>query len=256
MNLKVKSELLSKYFITKFALNLKYNILVIFVDNTKTTTFFHLPPQQPPLEIFQGQSKPTGKKSSLAWNHDGTFLALGSNSLELWKFDGKKMIAAKNYQEDFIDIKIVAWSPDCHTIAYGGISKKNTIKIKNISTGSTRDLVIPLTVCGISFDPFGKYLIVLLRNNVVIAYNSNDLTKMREVMLSPQASSKNNLFTVREIRTMSWSPDFNNLVCPSLDDSKVSLALNLCRSSGFKVGQAFLGHVSSISCAKFNPNLY
>jgi WD40 repeat protein len=55
---------------------------------------------------------------------------------------------------------------------------------------------------------------------------------------------------------MGWSPDFNHLVCPSLDDNKISLALDLCRSTGFKVKQVFLGHVSSISCATFNPNLY
>lgn len=48
---------------------------------------------------------------------------------------------------------------------------------------------------------------------------------------------------------MGWSPDFSYLVSPSLDDSKVSLALNFSRANGFKLKQAFLGHVSSISCA-------
>lgn len=55
---------------------------------------------------------------------------------------------------------------------------------------------------------------------------------------------------------MSWSPDFNHLVCPSLDDSRIALALSLNRSTHFKVRQAFMGHVSSISCCQFNPNLY
>lgn len=150
----------------------------------------------------------------------------------------------------------MTWSPDSQMIAYGGLSRKNTIKIKNIQTGGTRDLPIPLTVSGISFDPFGKYLLLLLMNNIVYVYNSSNLSKVREVPLSPSADPNQNSNTVKEIRMMGWSPDFHHMVCPSLDDSKVSLALDLSRSGGFKVRQAFLGHVSSISCASFNPNLY
>ena len=200
-------------------------------------------------------SKPTGKKSSIAWSKDGNCLALGSNNLELWRFDGRKMTPVKSYSEDFVDIKIVVWSPDSQSIAYGGLSKKNTIKIKNIQLGATRDLPIPLAVSGISFDPFGKYLVILLRNNVISVYNTSNLSKVKEIPLSP-TDPHNNTNTVKEIRIMDWSPDFNHLICPSLDDSKVSLALNLSRNSGFKIRQAFLGHVSSLSCSSFNPNLY
>ena len=78
-----------------------------------------------------------------------------------------------------MDVKIISWSPDSSQVAYGGLSRKNTIKIKNIETGATRDLPIPLAVCGISFDPFGKYLILLLRSNIVYVYNSNNLTKVK-----------------------------------------------------------------------------
>jgi len=55
---------------------------------------------------------------------------------------------------------------------------------------------------------------------------------------------------------MTWSPDFNIIVCPSLDDSKIALAVGLSRQNNFKIKHIFLGHVSSVSCAKFNPNLY
>jgi len=55
---------------------------------------------------------------------------------------------------------------------------------------------------------------------------------------------------------MAWSPEFGHLVCPSLDDSKVAFAVDLLRGNGFKTNQAFLGHISSIGCAKFNPHLY
>ena len=55
---------------------------------------------------------------------------------------------------------------------------------------------------------------------------------------------------------MAWSPDFSSTVVPSLDDSKIAIAVGLSRSHHFAPTQAFLGHVSSISCAKFNPHLY
>ena len=255
MNLKSKSHILGKHFVSKFSLNTKHNILAVYVDSADTVSFYHLANSQP-QEIFQGMSKPSGKKSALAWSNDGAYLALGSNNLEIWKFDGKKMTPVKNYSEDFFDVKIVSWSPDSINVAYGGLSRKNCIKIKNIQTGATKDLAIPLAVCSISFDPFGKYLLLLLRNNILYIYNASSLSKVKEVPLSPNTNKKESINTVRDIRGMGWSPDFNYLVCPSLDDSKVSVAVNLSRSGGFRFKQGFLGHVSSISCAKFNPNLY
>lgn len=141
-------------------------------------------------------------------------------------------------------------------MAYGGLSKKNTIKIKNIQSGNTQEISIPLVLSGMSYDPFGKYLLLLLRNNIVYVYNSSSLTKIREVLLSPDASPSRNVTTHVEVRTMGWSPDFNHLVCPSLDDNKIALAMDLCRTNNFKIRQVFLGHASSIICAQFNPNLY
>ena len=153
-------------------------------------------------------------------------------------------------------MKIIGWSPDSIQVAYGGISRKSCIKVKNIETGITRDISIPLAACAISFDPFGKYLLLLLRNNILYVHNATSLEKIKEIPLSLNLNTKENISTVRETRVMDWSPDFNYFVCPSLDDNKVSLALNLSRSGGFRVKQAFLGHVSSISSVKFNPNLY
>ena len=150
----------------------------------------------------------------------------------------------------------MSWSPDSAQIAYGGVSRKSCIKVKNIETGATREVPISLTVCSISFDPFGKYLLLLLRNNILYVHNANSLEKVKEVALSPGASEKESIATVKENRIMSWSPDFNFLVCPSLDDNKVSLAINISRGGGFRVKNVFFGHISSISSAKFNPTLY
>lgn len=81
-------------------------------------------------------SRPSGKKTSLSWSPDGIYLALGSNHLEIWKFDGKKIAPLRNFSDDFIDIKIISWSPDFQNLAYGGLSKKNTIKIRSLEGGN------------------------------------------------------------------------------------------------------------------------
>ena len=99
-------------------------------------------------------------------------------------------------------------------------------------------------------------MLLLLRNNILYVHNASSLEKVKEVALSPGASEKESIATVKENRIMSWSPDFNFLVCPSLDDNKVSLAINISRGGGFRVKNGFFGHISSISSAKFNPNLY
>jgi hypothetical protein len=124
------------------------------------------------IELFVGDSKPSGGKSSIAWSADGKFLALGLNNIELWSFHKKKLSPLKNYTEDFIDIKIIAWSPDSTSYCCGGLNKKNSIKIRNVENGTCKEIILSLAVSSISYDPFGKYLLILLRNNVLNVYNS------------------------------------------------------------------------------------
>ena len=139
MDLKIKNHILSKKFISKFAYNHNQSILACIVDSADTIAFFHLNKEEKSLiQIFAGTSKPSGKKSSIAWSHDGKYLALGSHNLQLWFFDGLKMAPKKVFPEDFIELKLLAWSPGSTMIAYGGLSKKSTIKIKNIENGSTQ----------------------------------------------------------------------------------------------------------------------
>jgi WD40 repeat protein len=197
MDLKAQSHILGRHFVTKIALNHPYQLLAAAIDSSDTLAFFRLLPNSPPEEVFQGMSKPSGKKSALAWSNDGNHLALGSSNLELWRFDGKKMVPLKTFSEDFVDVKIVAWSPDSISVAYGGLSRKNVIKVKNIESGATRDLKVPLALCSISYDPFGKYLLVLLRNNTLYVYNSSHFVKIREICLSPKGDPHGNVNTVK-----------------------------------------------------------
>lgn len=63
------------------------------------------------------------------------YLSLGSAQLEIWKLDEYKLAPLKNYNDDFIDIKIIAWSPDSTSLAYGGLSKRNVIKVRSLESG-------------------------------------------------------------------------------------------------------------------------
>lgn len=98
MDLTVKSHIVSKSCISKFSLNQTHNLLAAIVKSADTIAFYYL--QSEPLslqEVFQGTSKPAGNKSTLTWSNDGTYLALGSSQLELWRFDGKKMVPVKTF---------------------------------------------------------------------------------------------------------------------------------------------------------------
>lgn len=82
MNLTIHNHLLSKQFINNIAFNHVHNIVAAIIDATDTIAFYHYHPQNHTItEIFQANSKPSGKKTSLAWSHDGQYLALGSAQL-------------------------------------------------------------------------------------------------------------------------------------------------------------------------------
>lgn len=105
----------------------------------------------------------------------------------------------------------------------------------------------------ISFDPFGKYLFVLLRNNHLEIYNTLNYQKQKTINLSPVNVKIN---PIREIRSGGWSPDYGNFVIPSLDDSRINISFNLSRKYDFQIRNVYMGHCSAISCCKFNPKLY
>jgi hypothetical protein len=57
--------------------------------------------------------------------------------------------------------------------------------------------MLSLAVSSISYDPFGKYLIILLRNNVLNVYNSTSFEKQKEIPLSPNINTASNMNTVK-----------------------------------------------------------
>jgi len=82
MEVTIRNHLLHRQFIGKITLNVPHSIIAAIIDATDTIAFFHYHPTSQTLqEIFQGTSRPSGKKTSLAWSNDGHYLALGSANL-------------------------------------------------------------------------------------------------------------------------------------------------------------------------------
>lgn len=133
MELSVQNQLLHRQFLSKISFNACHSLLAAIADAADTVAFYHYQPSQGIFtEIFQNTSRPAGKKSCLSWSPNGMYLSLGSAQLEIWKLDEYKLAPLKNYNDDFIDIKIIAWSPDSTSLAYGGLSKKNVIKVRSL----------------------------------------------------------------------------------------------------------------------------
>jgi WD40 repeat protein len=139
MEVIVKNIQISKTHISKMAYNNLNNILACNIDGNDTVLFFALDSQTMTfIELFKGMSKPPGSKISMSWSPDGKYLALAAGNIEIWEFKDGRIKPVKTFQEDFIEIKIIEWSVDSQCYACGGISRTNTIKVRNIETGKMR----------------------------------------------------------------------------------------------------------------------
>ena len=110
------------------------------------------------------------------------------------------------------------------------------------------------SICGLMWDPLSKYFLALLLNNQLIVFKCQnwDIFKKVSLNLSPKYSS---LSCKRQRRSLTWSPDYNFLIVPSLDDSIVPLACAIDRQN-FEIKQCFFGHFSTINYVAFNSNIY
>lgn len=133
MDLRVKNEVIQRQSITKMAFNPVHSLLAAIADGADAVSFHHYQPHLNTFtEVFTSSSRPSGKKSSLSWSWDGLQLALGSANLEVWRLEEDKLVPVRSYNDEFIDIKMIAWSGDGSSICYGGLSKKNSVKVRSM----------------------------------------------------------------------------------------------------------------------------
>lgn len=148
------------------------------------------------------------------------------------------------------------WSQDSQLYLCYGITPKDTplsLNIRNIETQHLKQIYTSDMVILANFDPFGKYIVVLLLGNALELYDAHTLDKIRSINL---AETKNDVPTLRDHRLGDWSPEYGFFVCPNLNDSRLPIALVFDRNRNFNIKEILIGHQATISCAKFNPNVY
>lgn len=90
-------------------------------------------------------------------------------------------------------------------------------------------------------------------NNILDLYDSRTLDKVKSINM---AESKNDIPTSRDKRHADWSPQYSYFAVPNLNDSKLPTAIILDRNKNFSPKQIILGHQATISCLKFNPQVF
>ncbi len=137
-----------------------------------------------------------------------------------------------------------------------GINPKDSplsVNVRNLETNELKQIITQDTPILVNFDPFGKYIAVLMLKNNIDLYDASTLDKIRSIIL---AETKNDIPTLRDRRLADWSPEFSYFVCPNLHDSKTPTAVIFDRNKNFVTKDILIGHQSPISCAKFNPQAF
>ena len=227
-------------------------------------------------EVLKNSTRPSALMTALSWSPNGSNLVLGNTAVELWNFDSVREGKSKNYQlkhntvfnEEFIEIRQLVWSPDSESFAIAGIHKTFSIIIRNIISKQFKIIALDSIVSAICFDPFDRYLSILNGRNCLNLYtnhnefyksiplsSSSTIDKCQTLSASSMGQSES-LMTVKEIRGIDWSADFSSIVMPSLEDNKMPIAIQLSRIRDFKPEFVFIGHSSPINVMKFHPKLF
>lgn len=104
-----------------------------------------------------------------------------------------------------------------------------------------------------NFDPFGKYIVVLLKTNTIVFYDAQTLDPLQEISM---ACNERDPPPFKDRRVIDWSPDYGYVLVPNLNEFKVPIAVLFDRHSKFSVHMVISGHTYPITCIKFNPNIF
>jgi WD40 repeat protein len=176
--------------------------------------------------------------------------------VDLWRFEEERMAPLRIINEGFIEIKRVTWAQDSQCYLCYGINPKDTplsVNIRHIESNTLRQILTQETPVLADFDPFGKYIAVLGVSNVLELYDTRTLDKLRSINL---ADSKHDVPSLRDKRPADWSPEYSLLAAPNLNDTRVPSTIIFDRNRNFLVRDILLGHPATISCLRFNPNIF
>lgn len=179
MEVRIKYQLLSKATISSISYNSVYGVLGLAADGNDTATFFS-PSGTNDLRLSPRLSAESRPPSSgcISWSPNGKLVAVANTKVQLWVFDGVKMAPLRVINQGYIQIKNIVWSQDSrHYLCYG-LTPKDTplaINIRNVQTNELRQIQTSDIAVLANFDPFGKYIMVLLMKNCLDLYDAHTL---------------------------------------------------------------------------------
>eukprot|EP01091_Cochliopodium_minus_P005178 TRINITY_DN15141_c0_g1_i1.p1 TRINITY_DN15141_c0_g1~~TRINITY_DN15141_c0_g1_i1.p1 ORF type:complete len:373 (-),score=93.26 TRINITY_DN15141_c0_g1_i1:21-1139(-) len=203
------------------------------------------------------------------WSKDGQFLASGGDDklIFIWKLmgGGNEMGSlnenpnTENWRVFKVltghkgDISDISWSYDNRMIASSSLD--GTIMIWDTSVSSFGKLIRELNghnglIKGISWDPRHQFLASQSEDKSVIFWRISDW-KIEGTLKHPFQGTAGTSFFHR----LSWSPDGEQIVATNGLNSKHHIAPVINRGS-WDVKCDYVGHLSPIVVAKFNPRLF
>lgn len=108
--------------------------------------------------------------------------------------------------EGYIEIKNLIWSPDSQNYICHGVNPKDmplAVNIRRLENLEVRQIFTEETAVMANFDPFGKYVVVLLLSNTLEVFDVRTLEKIRSISL---AESQSDVLTKGDRRLGDWSP--------------------------------------------------
>jgi len=187
----------------------------------------------------------------LSWSPKGKYLITACDFPILWVDAGPIMKSLERFHHEPSEIHAVEWSPDEKRAIIG--TQTNLLYLYEVETKTQlKRLKLDYIPIGIAWDPLNSYIGVLTTENCLTIYTANNLEQKKKVSLNLGSQKFSDAKTKRLDRKISWSPDGEYLVCPSLEDkNELPVACGINRIQNFEIDNVFAGPSAAITCVAF-----
>ncbi len=74
------------------------------------------------------------RQNFIEWSPNGRFLALGSEKVSIWQYDGMHFSRYKDFSDELFEVTAFTWCPNSKRYAVSGINIDLSIYIRNVET--------------------------------------------------------------------------------------------------------------------------
>jgi len=187
----------------------------------------------------------------LSWSPKGKYLITACDFPILWMDVGPVMKSLERFHHEPSEIHAVEWSPDEKRCIIG--TQTNLLYLYEVETKTQLKRVkLDFIPIGIAWDPLNSYIGVLTTENCLTVYAANNLEQKKKVSLNLGHQKFSDAKTKRLDRKISWSPDGEYLICPSLEDkNELPVACGINRIQNWEIDNVFAGPSAAITCVSF-----